>query len=233
MTTTPGSVPLGLAHAPLRDQTRDEIRQRIVDGRLSPGMRIVERELADELRVSRVPVREALRMLASEGFLENVPRRGVVVKRLTRRDVEELFDVRESLEVLAARRASERARPEDLTRLRAILDRVDRAIEADDAESIGRGNEEFHDAIIELADNGLLAAMLEPLQGRLHWLFRQNQNAEQLQTEHRMLYEAVASGDPERSGAQALAHVLENRDLAMSLLFDEAGDDDAPAGQVS
>lgn len=233
MTTTPGSVPLGLAHAPLRDQTRDEIRQRIIDGRLSPGMRIVERELADELRVSRVPVREALRMLASEGFLENVPRRGVVVKRLTRRDVEELFDVRESLEVLATRRASERAGPEDLTRLRAILDRVDQAIEAGDAEAIGRGNEAFHDAIIDLADNGLLASMLEPLQGRLHWLFRQNQNAEQLQREHRELFAAISAGDPDRAAAQALTHVQENRDLAMSLLFDEDGDGIAPAGQVS
>jgi DNA-binding GntR family transcriptional regulator len=103
MTPKPGGVPIGLAHTPLRDQTRDVIRQRIINGRLSPGTRIVERELGAELQVSRVPVREALRMLESEGFLEVVPRRGVVVKTLTRRDVEELFDVRVSLEVLENR----------------------------------------------------------------------------------------------------------------------------------
>ena len=213
-------IPLGLAHTPLRSQTRDEIRQRIIDGRLTPGTRIVERELAAELQVSRVPVREALRMLESEGFLEVVPRRGVVVKRMTRRDVEELFDVRQSLEVLATRRATERITAEDLARLRSILDGVDRAIAADDTEEIGRGNEKFHDAIIAMADTNLLAAMLEPLQGRLHWLFRQNQNADELQREHRTLYDAIASGDPERAAAQALAHVLENRDVARELLFD-------------
>ncbi|MER7555678.1 GntR family transcriptional regulator [Nocardioides sp. NPDC126508] len=220
-------IPLGLAHTPLRSQTRDEIRQRIIDGRLTPGTRIVERELAAELQVSRVPVREALRMLESEGFLEVVPRRGVVVKRMTRRDVEELFDVRQSLEVLATRRATERVTAEDLARLRSILDGVDRAIAADDTEEIGRGNERFHDAIIAMADNNLLAAMLEPLQGRLHWLFRQNQNATELQREHRTLYDAIASGDPERAAAQALAHVLENRDVARELLFDSRDEADS------
>lgn len=220
-------IPLGLAHTPLRSQTRDEIRQRIIDGRLTPGTRIVERELAAELQVSRVPVREALRMLESEGFLEVVPRRGVVVKRMTRRDVEELFDVRQSLEVLATRRATERVTAEDLARLRSILDGVDRAIAADDTEEIGRGNEKFHDAIIAMADNNLLAAMLEPLQGRLHWLFRQNQNSADLQREHRTLYDAIASGDPERAAAQALAHVLENRDLARELLFEDHGEADS------
>lgn len=219
MSDTP--VPLGLAHTPLRSQTRDEIRQRIIDGRLTPGTRIVERELAAELQISRVPVREALRMLESEGFVQVVPRRGVVVKRMTRRDVEELFDVRQSLEVLATRRATERAGAEDLARLRGALNRVSRAIDVGDAEAIGRGNEEFHDAIIELADNTLLASMLEPLQGRLHWLFRQNQNAEKLLREHRALYDAIASGDPERAAAQALAHVLENRGVARELLFQE------------
>lgn len=223
--STTGSVPLGLAHAPLRDQTRDEIRQRIIDGRLPPGSRIVERELAAELQVSRVPVREALRMLASEGFLAVVPRRGVVVKTLTRRDVEQLFDVRESLEVLATRRATERATPADLERLRGILDRVDQAIAQHDDEAVGRGNEEFHDTIIMLADNELLGTMLEPLQGRLHWLFRQNQDAERLQREHRELYEAMASGNPDRAAARALQHVRENRELALGLLFAQPDSD--------
>lgn len=219
MTITPGTVPIGLAHTPLRDQTRDEIRQRIIDGRLAPGARLVERELAAELQVSRVPVREALRMLASEGFLEVVPRRGVVVRRLTLTDVEELFDVREALEVLATRRATAHASADDLARLRGILDRVDAAIAADDPAAIGQGNEDFHDAIIELARNELLASMLEPLQGRLHWLFRQNQNATQLQREHRELYDAIASGDPDVAAERALQHVRDNRRLALSLLF--------------
>lgn len=217
-------VPLGLAHTPLRDQVRDEIRQRIADGRLSPGSKMVERELAAELGVSRVPVREALRTLETEGFVQVVPRRGVIVRRLSRRDVEELFDVREALEVLATRRAAERATSDELAALRRILDEGDAAVAREDTAAGQRSNEAFHDALVSLAHNDLLAGMLEPLQGRLHWLFRQNEDIAELVHEHRQLFDAIASGDPERAGAVALQHVHVNRDTAVRLLFgDEAG----------
>jgi DNA-binding GntR family transcriptional regulator len=219
---TPG-VPLGLAHTPLRDQIREEIRQRIVDGRLPPGAKMVERELAAELGVSRVPVREALRMLETEGFVQVVPRRGVVVRRLSRKDVEELFDVRESLEVLATRRAAEHATPHDLAALEKVLDGADAAVESGDTERVNLANEAFHDMIIALARNDLLASLLEPLQGRLHWLFRQNDNAAELVREHRELQRAIASGDADHAAEQALEHVQVNRAVAIRLLF---GDED-------
>ena len=113
--------PLGMLHIPLRDQVRDELRRRIADGRLQPGSKMVERELAEEFGVSRVPVREALRTLETEGFVQVVPRKGVVVRHLSRRDVEELFDVREALEFLATRLATEKATNEELAALRHIL----------------------------------------------------------------------------------------------------------------
>lgn len=224
-------VPLGVAHTPLRDQIREQLRKRIIDGRLAPGARLVERELAAELGVSRVPVREAVRMLESEGFVQVVPRRGVVVKQLSRTDVEELFDVRESLEVLATRRAAENSRPADLRRLAQHLKKARRALDAGKIEQFGDANEAFHDEIIALARNQLLAGMLEPLQGRLHWLFRQIDNPEGLWEEHRRLYDAIASGDPELATIQALSHVRINRDIAMRLLFDEPAQDalDSPA----
>lgn len=224
-------IPLGVAHTPLRDQIREQLRKRIIDGRLPPGARLVERELAAELGVSRVPVREAVRMLESEGFVQVVPRRGVVVKQLSRTDVEELFDVRESLEVLATRRAAENSRPADLRRLAQHLKKARRALDTGKIEQFGDANEAFHDEIIALARNQLLAGMLEPLQGRLHWLFRQIDNPERLWEEHRRLYDAIASGDPELATTQALSHVRINRDIAMRLLFDEPTRDvlDSPA----
>lgn len=224
-------IPLGVAHTPLRDQIREQLRKRIIDGRLPPGARLVERELAAELGVSRVPVREAVRMLESEGFVQVVPRRGVVVKQLSRTDVEELFDVRESLEVLATRRAAENSRPADLRRLAQHLKKARRALDTGKIEQFGDANEAFHDEIIALARNHLLAGMLEPLQGRLHWLFRQIDNPESLWEEHQRLYGAIASGDPERATTQALSHVRINRDIAMRLLFDEPTRDvlDSPA----
>jgi DNA-binding GntR family transcriptional regulator len=160
-------------------------------------------------------------MLESEGFVQVVPRKGVVVRQLSRRDVEELFDVREALEVLATRRAAESATPEELRRMRDILDAGDAAFPEDPAEA-QRANEAFHDALIAMAHNDLLASLLEPLQGRLHWLFRQNEDVGELGHEHRRLYDAIASGDADRAGALALEHVQVNRAVAVRLLF---GDD--------
>jgi len=209
---------LGAAHLPLRDQVRDDIRDRIVSGSLAPGQRIVERELAAELGVSRIPIREAFRMLETEGFVSVVPRRGVVVRRLSRHDVEELFDVREALEVLAVRRATERASDAELTHLSRIVDSGAKATTRDSGEAAA-SRETFHDEIIRLAHNELLAGMLEPLQGRLHWLFRQNDDHERLFREHRLLAEAMASRDVDWAGQEALLHVRRNRDVSIALLF--------------
>jgi DNA-binding GntR family transcriptional regulator len=212
----------------LRDAVRDEIRAGIIDGRYPPNTRIIERNLAEQLGVSRIPVREALRMLETEGFVTLVPRRGVLVRQLSENDVEELFDVRQALEVLAAERAAERAGKGDILRLRQLLARGRRAIDAGDMSAVWAANEEFHDEIIRLARNGLLAGVLEPLQGRLHWLFRQHENPERLWDEHSELCDAIASGDPQRAAAQALQHVRTNRALALRLLFGAPGGE-APA----
>lgn len=206
-------------YVPLRDKVRDEIRQRIIDGDYPPGSRIVERDLAEEFGVSRIPVREAFRMLETEGFVTVVARRGVIVRQLAEQDVAELFDVREALEVLACRRAAENATKADLRRLRQALDRAQKACSAGDRRAAGAANESFHDELIAIAHNKLLAGLLEPLQGRLHWLFRQHDNPSELYEEHMRLYETIASGDPDRAAAQALEHVRVNRDLALRLLF--------------
>lgn len=224
MASQPKAVPLGADYSPLRDRVRDEVRQRIIDGRYPPGTRIIERELAEELQVSRIPIREAFRTLESEGFVEVVPRRGVIVGRLSERDVEQLFDVREALEVLACRRAAEAVTKAELRRMRQLLDRCRKAIDAGNQAEVGRLNSGFHDQLIALARNDLLAGLLEPLQGRLHWLFRQNDDPETLLREHVELLDAIGSGDPDRAAEQALNHVRRNRALALRLLF---GDESA------
>ena len=134
-------------------------------------------------------------------------------------DVVELFDVREALEVFATRRAAVTATTADLRRLKQALDKARIAVDAGDPKAAGSANDIFHDLIIVMARNGLLAGMLEPLQGRLHWLFRQVDDLDSLWEEHRELYDAIASGEPDRAGAQALQHVQANRDIALALLF--------------
>ncbi|MEA5453377.1 GntR family transcriptional regulator [Sinomonas sp. JGH33] len=192
---------------PLREVIRDTLRTRIFEGHYAPGTRLIERDLAGEFNVSRLPVREALRMLVQEGILAERASRGSVVAALSDKDVEDLFDVRLSLEVLACRLAAQRAKPEDIAKLESLLDRADDAIGRGSINEAHRANNEFHDEVTRIADNGFLRSALEPLQGRMHWLFRHVTDLPELVGEHRDLLAAIASGDPDRAAAQSAHHI--------------------------
>lgn len=207
----------------MRERVLAELRERIVTGVLRPGERLVERELALDLGVSRVPVREAIRTLAAEGFVAVSSPRRTVVRQLSKADVNELFDVREALETLASGLAAERADAADLRRLAKLLTAAAKATTSGKPEQITEINTQFHDEIVTIAGNSLLTAMLRPIAGRLRWLTRQNEHWHDLLTEHRALYEAIASGDPGRAKSCALDHVRRNRHLTLAGLF---GDDE-------
>lgn len=209
--------------AATRQRVRDELRERILAGRLKPGDRLVERELAEDLGVSRVPVREAIRSLEAEGFLAVQSPRRIVVRQLARTDVEELFDVREALEGLAAGLAAERAGKAELRALERLLTDAARATESGDPARITQLNTRFHDQIVALAGNGLLHEILRPLEGRLRWLTSQNEHWGELLDEHRRLYDAIASGDADRARAHAVEHVRVNREVTLKTLFPEDG----------
>ncbi|GAA2192609.1 GntR family transcriptional regulator [Streptomyces bangladeshensis] len=225
-TTSPGRAktePLGA----VRERVLASLREDIIAGRLGPGDRLVERELAERFGVSRVPVREAIRALVAEGFVLFESARRTVVRRLTPADVRELFELREALEVYAAGLAASRATPEALAELRDLLDQAARATQAEDAETITDINTRFHDRVLAMAGNGLLISVMEPVDGRLRWLTRRNEEWPQLLTEHRALYEAIASGDPARARAHALDHVRANYRSTVRHLF-ESEPTDAP-----
>ena len=216
--TTAKIEPLGA----VRERVLATLRQDIIAGRLRPGDRLVERELAERFGISRVPVREAIRALVAEGFVHFETPRRTVVRRLTPNDVRELFELREALEIYAAGLAATRATPEDLAEVAELLDRAAAVTEAGDAEVITDINSRLHDSIVTIAGNTLLTAALEPVAGRLRWMTRRNEEWPQLLVEHRELYEAIASGDPDRARAHALAHVRTNYRSTVRHLF---GDD--------
>src|SRR4029453_16918276 len=197
---------------PLRETVRDTLRSRIFDGHYAPGTRLVERDLAAEFNVSRLPVREALRMLRQEGLIQDRASRGMEVAGLSAKDVEDLFDVRQSLEVLACRLAAKRATDKDLDQLKGLLDEADRCLAKGAVMDAHRANSEFHDEITRIANNDFLRSALEPLQGRMHWLFRHVSDLPELIQEHRDLYSAIASGDPERAAAQSASHIGKYRE---------------------
>ncbi len=132
---------------PLRETVRDTLRTRIFEGHYAPGTRLVERDLAAEFNVSRLPVREALRMLRQEGLLRTGAPAAPRCSSLSPKDVEDLFDVRQSLEVLACRLAAVRATPEDLSYLDGLLDEAERCLAKGAVMEAHRANSEFHDAI--------------------------------------------------------------------------------------
>lgn len=195
---------------PLRETVRDTLRTRIFEGHYAPGTRLVERDLAAEFSVSRLPVREALRMLRQEGLISDRGARGAEVSSLSPKDVEDLFDVRQSLEVLACRLAARRATLEDLDYLKGLLDNAEAFLAKGAVMEAHRSNSEFHDAITVIADNNFLKSALEPLQGRMHWLFRHVSDLPELIREHRELYAAIAS-DQQTAANQALAHISKYR----------------------
>ena len=197
---------------PLRESVRDTLRTRIFEGHYAPGTRLVERDLAAEFNVSRLPIREALRMLRQEGLIRDRSGRGTEVSGLSPKDVEDLFDVRQSLEVLACRLAAKRATKADLQHLGGLLDQAEHFLAKGSILEAHRANSEFHDAITRIANNDFLRSALEPLQGRMHWLFRHVSDLPELIREHRELYEAIASGDDERAAAQSASHVGKYRD---------------------
>ncbi|MFH8898896.1 GntR family transcriptional regulator [Streptomyces coeruleorubidus] len=212
----------------VRERVTADLRQEIIAGSLRPGDRLVERELAERFGVSRVPVREAIRALVAEGFVHFETPRRTVVRRLTPNDVKELFELREALEVYAAGLAASRATPQDLAEVQELLDRAAAATEAGDAELITDLNSRLHDRIVAMAGNSLLTEALEPVAGRLRWMTRRNEEWPQLLVEHRELYEAIASGDPERARTHALTHVRTNYRSTVRHLFEEEHISDIP-----
>lgn len=201
------------------DVALEYVRTRIVSGKYQPGMRLKERDLVEEIGVSRIPIREALRSLTSEGFVTHNPRRGMVVTELQPSDLTEIFEVREALEAQQCVLAARKGTPEEHQQLLSIVEVTEAALSASDFEAAGADNLRFHDVLLDISHNATLRRLLEPLQNRLHWLLRQNDDLAELLSEHRAIAEAVAARDVKRARALAAEHVHTSRAMALRQLF--------------
>lgn len=202
----------------LRDRAYETLRRRIIEVADPPGHRLVERDLAAELEVSRIPLREALRLLAADGLVVTVPGRGTIVSPFTPDDVRDLFDVRESLEALTARLAAERADDDGLARLRVHLERARAAMAAEDRAGVTNANADFHDELVAIAGNALLTTLSRPLSGRMRRLFHLTADRDQAVqcAEHEELYEAIAAGDAAGAADHAARHVASGREHSLA-----------------
>lgn len=206
--------PIGAAHQPLRVAVRDEIRRRIIAGSLPQGDRILEDQLAQELGVSRNPVREALQTLAHEGFVEIEPRRGARVMVLSDDRAAQLFEVREALEGLVAGLAAVRRTDHQLSEIKAVVEAGRTCLVTDDVAPLPSLNTRFHRLLVESADNDLLAELSDALTHVIEWMYTRRVRERGLWSwdEHNAITERIAARD--RDGARTLAceHIRNARD---------------------
>ncbi|MEY9625878.1 GntR family transcriptional regulator [Sinorhizobium fredii] len=151
----------------LHDTLVSHLRDMIIEGDLAPGTRLHEGQLGEQLGVSRTPLREAIKYLASEGLVELVPSRGAVVKRFSAKDVQDMLTVLRSLEELAGRLACEAASEAGITEVRALHDEMVSRYKAGDRLQYYKLNQQIHTAIAQLSGNAALADMHGVLQTRL------------------------------------------------------------------
>jgi DNA-binding GntR family transcriptional regulator len=214
---------LKLVQRQLWEAVADEVRKQILSGDLAPGTKLGETELAEEFGVSRGPVREALRELARDGLAVDLPRRGTFVTEPTAADLEELYVVREALEVAAARLAIAKGHDKDLRRLRDKSAAVDKAYAEQDLVKAWQADLDFHKTLFELAGNRRMIRMYDQLATQSLLLMRASLEHNPLLGRvpplalHRDTAEAIVRRDEAQAEDAIKAHYRysENRLVAM------------------
>lgn len=198
-------------HQPLREAVCNAIRDAINNGVLKPGDRLMEIQLAEELGISRTPVREAIRKLEMEGFVVMIPRRGTYVTDISLKDVTEIYEIRISLDMLAASLAAERINDDELEEMDRQLLLTSKYNIDTEMEKIVACDSVFHDVLYRAARNERLVSIINNLRDQLtnmrgRTMAQPGRLAETL-TEHRTLLDAIASRDPEAAAAAARSHI--------------------------
>jgi DNA-binding GntR family transcriptional regulator len=198
--------------APVREQVLEQLRHAIVEMRLQPAQRLVERELIEQTGVSRTTIREVLRELAAEGLVTTIPHKGTVVASPTLERAAELYEVRASLEGMAARQFAERATEAHLAKLRDALEAIEAAARTDVAgPPMLAAKKRFYDALFEGAANRTIQEIVEGLQARVTVLRRaslaQPGRGAGAVAEVRAIVEALEARDGERAAAACVHHV--------------------------
>jgi DNA-binding GntR family transcriptional regulator len=198
----------------LARQTYFELRRGIILGRYPQGSRLAEQRLAEELDVSRVPLREAVPQLEMDGFVQTYPRRGAVVTTWNTKRINDLFDLRLCLEPGAARYAARTvASGGSMDELAAALKHSQEVVTFGDPYEIAEASTAYHEAIVALANNELMKSLMRSVSGRTLWLFYLTSQLDPTDAfnDHVRLFNAIASGNERLAEAVAYTHIERDR----------------------
>jgi DNA-binding GntR family transcriptional regulator len=204
--------PMGRVAAPLREQVISALRQAILDFQLKPGQRLVERELIEQLGVSRTTIREALRELTSEGLVTVVPQRGAMVSAPSLEEAIDLYEVRAALESLVAQHFVERASDDEVKNLAASVEHLAVVTnETDDIRLVLGAKDQFYAVLIGGAKSAALQQLLEGIQARVQVLratsLSEAGRSQVVVEELRAVARAIADRDAPLASAKMQEHV--------------------------
>ena len=206
-------------HKPLREIVYEELKRQIMIGEIPPGTRMMEVELADDMGVSRTPIREAIRKLEKEGLVSIEPRRGAYASEISIKDMVDVLEVREFLEGMAAGLASKRITEEEIEALKHSIDAYRDAVEAGATEEIIEEDEIFHKLIVDCSGNKTLIQMINQVQElalRFRYIYYEDFSRYQnMPNEHQEILDAVLTGDPETARKVADEHVLRLKEFVV------------------
>jgi phosphonate utilization transcriptional regulator len=199
----------------LASLVQQEVERAILVGEYPPGSKLLEAALAQKMGVSRGPVREAFRMLEESGLVRTEKNRGVFVRAIPLEEAIEIFDLRAAMEELVGRLLAQTITPAGLKEVRSFVDRMEKAVKADDANTYHLLNLQFHDRLVEMAGNNKLTAIYRKLIKELSLFRRLNLAESQLMPasigEHRLIVKAIAAGDAEAAGKAMYQHVMDSK----------------------
>lgn len=199
------------AYLPLRDVVFNTLREAILKGELQPGERLMELQLAARLGVSRTPIREAIRMLEQEGLAVTIPRKGAEVAKMTEKDMQDVLQVREALDELAATIACEQMTEEQLSDLVRAMHEFEESTKTGDIKKIAESDVKFHDIIYHATGNLKLVSMLSNLREQMYRYrveyLKDKKNYPKLLKEHQEIVDGLAAKNKVRVTEMMHQHV--------------------------
>lgn len=208
------------SHRPLREIVYEELKMQILTGKITPGTRMMEVELAESMGVSRTPIREAIKKLEQEGLVIIEPRKGAYASQISVKDMVDILEVRQDMEGLAAHMAAYRMTPKQMRELERISISYNKAVAESNVSDMIKYDTDFHNLIVESCDNSILTMMINQLQElllRFRYVYYDNlKHAEKMPSEHSMIMEAIKDGRSDAARASAEMHIERIKESVMN-----------------